>query len=75
MSAQPLTTGSEIAAYVVAHIIGIGSTYVFNPMIFATLNAGGRQGMIPAVALGLSLVTMAVVLLLFLALRRALANT
>jgi hypothetical protein len=75
MSAQPLTTGSEIAAYVVAHIIGIVSTYVFNPMIFAMLSSPDHRGMIPAVAFGLSLVTMTIVLLLFLALRRALANT
>ena len=75
MSAQPLTTGSEIAAYVVAHLIGIVSTYVFTPMVFATLNGPGRQAMIAAVAWGMSLITMAVVLLLFLVLRRALSNT
>ena len=74
MSDQPLTTGSEIAAYVVAHIIGLASTYLVSPMIFAALDAAGRRGMIPAAGWGLSLVTMAVVLVLFLALRRAFAS-
>jgi hypothetical protein len=74
MNNQPLTTGSEIAAYLVAHIIGIVASYVINPMIFAAINAASRPTILPAVAFGMSLVTMTVVLLLFLALRRAIAS-
>jgi ABC-type polysaccharide transport system permease subunit len=74
MIGQNLTTGSEVTAYLVAHAIGIVSTYVLNPMIYMGLNGAGRQGFIPAVGLGMSLVTMVFVLFLFLFMRRAFSN-
>jgi len=74
MNGQTLTTGSEVTAYLVAHAIGIVSSYVVNPMIFGAFAVAGRQGFIPAVAFGMSLVIMVFVLFLFLYMRRAFAD-
>jgi|HubBroStandDraft_6_1064221.scaffolds.fasta_scaffold1953372_2 hypothetical protein len=74
MDGQTLTTGSEVTAYLVAHAIGIVSTYVLSPIIFATLSSAGRQALTPFAGIGMSLVTMVLVLFLFLYMRRAFAG-
>ncbi len=70
MNGDKLTTGSEVVAYLSAHILGIMSAYLINPIIFATLMASGHREYIQAVALGMSLVTMIAVLFLFLIARK-----
>jgi len=71
MDGQRLTTEPEITAYLVAHAIGIVSSYVLSPMIFRTVANGSLRWMLPMVGIGMSLVIMVVVLFLFLYMRRA----
>jgi hypothetical protein len=71
MNGGKFTSSSEIAAYLAAHILGIGTAYVVNPIIFSGLIVAGYQTYVPAVALGISLLIMLVVLLVFLAMRSA----
>jgi hypothetical protein len=71
MNGSKLTSVPEIVAYLLAHIIGIGSTYLINPIVFAALIAGGYRTGIQLVALALSVLTMLVVLLLFLVMRKS----
>jgi hypothetical protein len=71
MNGGKFTSAPEIAAYLAAHILGIAAAYLVNPIIFAGLIVAGYQPYIPAVALGISLLVMLVVMLVFLALRSA----
>jgi ABC-type sulfate transport system permease component len=71
MNGSKLTSASEIAVYLAAHILGIAAAYVFNPIIFSVLIVAGYQTYVPAVALGISLLIMLVVLCVFLAMRSA----
>jgi heme/copper-type cytochrome/quinol oxidase subunit 4 len=75
MNGETLTTGPEVTAYLVAHVIGIVSTYVLSPMMFRAIAAGSLRWMLPAAGLGMSLVTMVVVLFLFLHMRRAFSSS
>jgi hypothetical protein len=70
MNGDKLTSTPEIAAYLTAHVVGIISVYLINPIIFAALVAAGQQAYIQAIALGMSLLTMIAVLFLFLITRR-----
>jgi hypothetical protein len=74
MNDTKLTTASEIGAYLAAHVVGLMTTYLVNPIIFAMLISSGRQASIPVVALGISLLTMFGVLLLFLVMRKLLGG-
>jgi hypothetical protein len=69
MNGSSLTTAPEIAAYLTAHVLGIAVAYGVNPIIFAALVAAGYQTRIPAVAFGISITIMSLVLFLFLVLR------
>jgi hypothetical protein len=75
MNGSRFTSASEIAAYLVAHILGIAAAYMVNPIIFSALMVAGHQPYVPAVALGMSLLIMVVVLFMFLALRSAFAGS
>ena len=57
-----------------AHILGIAAVYLINPILFAALVGAHYQMYIPAVALGMSLLIMIVVLVMFLAIRNALGG-
>ena len=70
MNGDKLTSTPEVAAYLTAHVVGIISLYLINPIIFAALVAAGHQAYIQAVALGISVLTMVAVLFLFLITRR-----
>jgi hypothetical protein len=72
MNGSRLTSASEIAAYLAAHILGIAAVYLINPILIAALVGTPYQIYIPAVALGMSLLIMLVVLAMFLAIRSAL---
>jgi hypothetical protein len=71
MNGSKFTSASEIAAYLTAHILGLGTAYLVNPILFSGLIVTGYQTFIPAVALGISLLMMLVVLFVFLAMRSA----
>jgi hypothetical protein len=70
MNGDKLTSASEVAAYLSAHVMGIISIYLINPIIFAALVVAGHQAYIQVVALGMSLLMMIAVLFLFLITRR-----
>ena len=74
MNGSRLTSAAEIAAYLAAHILGIAAAYLINPILFATLIGTPYQMYVPAVALGMSLLIMLVVLVMFLAIRSALGG-
>ncbi len=74
MNGSKLTSVPEITAYLVAHVGGIAATYLINPIIFATLAAGGYGLRIPLAALAMSVLMMFVVLLLFLVMRKILGS-
>lgn len=74
MGNGPLTTGSEIVAYLAAHIFGFVVLYLLNPIIFRALVGGGYQASIQVVALSISLLMMLAVMLLFFIARRVLAG-
>jgi hypothetical protein len=74
MNGSRLTSASEIAAYLVAHVLGIATAYLVNPILFATLIGTPYQVYVPAVGLGMSLLIMLVVLVVFLAIRSALGG-
>ena len=63
----------EIAAYVIAHAAGIAWAFAVNPLIFRSLIAQGYRNL-TAPALALSIAVGVVVLLIFLALRRAMTG-
>src|SRR5258708_269983 len=70
-----LTDVPEIAAYVLAHAMGIAWGYGVNPMIFRSLVAQGYRDHLVLAAFALGLAVSVVVLLLFLLLRKAMAGT
>ena len=74
MNGNSLTSASEIAAYLAAHILGIAAIYLISPILFAALVGTPYQIYIPAVALVMSLIMMLVVLAVFLAIRSALGG-
>jgi hypothetical protein len=74
MNGSRLTSSSEIAAYLAAHILGILAIYLVNPILFAALVGTPYQIYVPAVALAMSLLIMLVVLAMFLAIRSALGG-
>jgi hypothetical protein len=74
MNGSRLTSASEIAAYLAAHVLGIAAIYLINPLLFAALVGTPYQIYVPAVALGMSLLVMLVVLAVFLAIRSALGE-
>jgi hypothetical protein len=75
MEQKQWTTGLEIVAYVVAHLIGIVLIYIASSLFMAPLyvSVARTYGASYAMAMGVaqSLVVMVVVLFLFLALRAA----
>jgi hypothetical protein len=66
------TTPSEIGAYVLAHLLGIVSSYLVNPTLFGALIAAGYRASIPIVGFANSVVTMIAVLIMFLMFRKLL---
>jgi hypothetical protein len=74
MNGSRLTSASEIAAYLAAHVLGIAAIYLISPLLFAALVGTPYQIYVPAVALGMSLLVMLVVLAIFLAIRSALGE-
>jgi hypothetical protein len=76
MPAQPrkLTDVPEVSAYVIAHAAGLVWAFTVNPFIYrAILASKPRDMMVPSLALGIAL--SAVVLLLFLLLRKLMAGS
>jgi phosphotransferase system glucose/maltose/N-acetylglucosamine-specific IIC component len=63
----------EIAAYVLAHAAGIACGFIVNPMILRGLIAQGHRDHLLLVGIGLGIVVSALVLLIFLLLRKAMA--
>ena len=68
-----LTDAPEVTAYVIAHVAGLVWAYTANPWIYrAILASKPRDMIVPSIALGIAV--SAVVLLIFLFLRRMLAR-
>jgi len=78
MQKQPLTSGLEVVAYIIAHVIGIVLIYVLSAAVLSRLYGTLMQAYGPlsvtAVSLAQSLIVMLLVLLLFLLLRRAMTG-
>jgi hypothetical protein len=68
------SNGAEIGAYVLAHLIGIVAVMLLNSavlsMVYATLYRAGSRGSATALGIGISVVSTALVFLVFVALRR-----
>ena len=69
-----LTDLPEISAYVLAHAAGVAWGLAVNPMIFRSLVAQGYRDHLPLAAIALGIAVSAVVLLIFLFLRKAMAG-
>src|SRR5262245_208344 len=72
--AGKLTDLPEILAYVLSHAAGIACGYVVNPMILRSLIAQGHRDHLQLAGIAISIVVSALVLLIFLVLRKAMAG-
>lgn len=72
--AAKITDLPEIAAYVLAHAAGIACGFVVNPMILRSLIAQGHRDHLLLAGIALGIVVSALVLLIFLVLRKAMAG-
>jgi hypothetical protein len=70
-----LTDLPDISAYVLAHAAGIAWGFAVNPMIFRSLVAQGYRDHLQSAAIALGIAVSAVVLLIFLLLRKAMAGS
>jgi branched-subunit amino acid ABC-type transport system permease component len=70
-----LTDLPDISAYVLAHAAGIAWGFAVNPMIFRSLVAQGYRDHLQLAAIALGIAVSAVVLLIFLLLRKAMAGS
>jgi hypothetical protein len=70
-----LTDLPDISAYVLAHAAGIAWGFAVNPMIFRSLIAQGYRDHLQSAAIALGIAVSAVVLLIFLLLRKAMAGS
>jgi hypothetical protein len=70
-----LTDLPELAAYVLAHAAGTAWVFVVNPTIFRSLVASGYRDHIQFIAIALGIALAAVVLLIFLFLRKLMAGS
>jgi hypothetical protein len=71
---EKLTDLSEISAYVLAHAAGLAWGFFVTPMILRSLMAQGYAGHLLLAAIVLGIAVSAVVLLIFLVLRKAMAG-
>jgi hypothetical protein len=70
-----LTDLPDISAYVLAHAAGIAWGFAVNPMIFRSLVAQGYRDHLQSAAIALGIAVSAVVLLIFLLVRKAMAGS
>ena len=63
----------EVSAYVIAHAAGIACGFVINPMILRSLIAQGHRDHLLLAGIAISIAVSALVLLIFLLLRKAMA--
>jgi hypothetical protein len=69
-----MTNLREVVAYVLAHAAGLAWGFLVNPLIFRSLLAQGYRGHLLLTAIALGIAVSLVVLLLFLVLRKVMAN-
>jgi hypothetical protein len=75
MAGGSFTDLPELAAYVIAHAVGLIWAYTVTPMLMRGLLAAGHRDLLMMTGIGHSIVVIAVVLLIFLFLRRLMARS